>query len=159
MGHVGQQGAIVTRAGHGIGRGPLDGRKLAKHGATVIVNDLGGSVTGELRSSADLTVDIIKARIKGLTSTGRVPTTANRRDDRPEPSTTLRTAGHLVNNASIVTTARSSTCRSTTSMPCSGPPSGTWIRASTPRAHWRALNKDTGQKVNGRIINTVSGAG
>ena len=36
---------------------------------------------------------------------------------------------------------------------------GTWIPCKHAALHWRALNKETGQKVDGRIINTVSGAG
>jgi NAD(P)-dependent dehydrogenase (short-subunit alcohol dehydrogenase family) len=36
---------------------------------------------------------------------------------------------------------------------------GTWAPCKHAAVHWRNVNKATGERVNGRIINTVSGAG
>src|SRR3954470_18054144 len=62
MGLLDGKVAIVTGGGRGVGRG--EAVLLAQHGAKVVVNDLGGSQTGEGadKTPADEVVDIIKQR-------------------------------------------------------------------------------------------------
>ena len=160
MGMLDGKVAIVTGAGHGIGRGHA--MELARHGATVVVNDLGGSVTGEgTGRDADLTVDII---------TGRGGQAHANYADVSDPEAAeamiaqaaddLGRLDILVNNAGIV---RDGSIFNMTVDDFDAVIKvhlrGTWLPCKYAGLHWRQLNKSTGERVGGRIINTVSGAG
>jgi NAD(P)-dependent dehydrogenase (short-subunit alcohol dehydrogenase family) len=152
--------ALVTGAGHGIGRGHAV--ELAKHGATVVVNDLGSSVTGEGSGrDADFVVDLIRSR--GGTAS------ANYGDvgDEEQAATMVQQAideyGRLdivVNNAGIVRD------RAIWNMPAGDfdlvmrvHVRGTWLVSRAAAQHWRERAKTGEANVGGRIINTTSGAG
>lgn len=152
--------AIVTGAGHGIGRGHA--MELARHGAKVLVNDLGGSVTGEGESrDADLTVDIIRDR--GGEATANYADVSDPEQAESMVAQAVDELGSLdivVNNAGIVRDG------SIFNMAVEDFDAvikvhlrGTWLPCKYAATHWRALNKSSGEPVGGRIINTVSGAG
>ena len=160
MGLLDGKVCIVTGAGHGIGRGHA--MELAKQGASVIVNDLGGSVTGEgAGRDADLTVKIIEER-------GLGKATSNYADvsDEEQAAAMVQQAVDeygrldvLVNNAGIV---RDSVIWN---MPVADFDAvmkvhvrGTWLPCHFAAKHWRERTQ-AGERFTGRIINTVSGAG
>jgi len=160
MGLLDGKVAIVTGAGHGIGRGHA--LELAKQGAKVVVNDLGGSVTGEgTGRDADLTVDIIKER--GGEAVANYADVSDADQSGEMIAQAVDAFGRLdvlVNNAGIVRDG------SIFNMSVEDFDAvikvhvrGTWLPCKHAAVHWRQLNKSTGEKVNGRIINTVSGAG
>lgn len=160
MGLLDGKVAIVTGAGHGIGRGHA--MELARQGAKVVVNDLGGSVTGDgVGRDADLTVAVIEGR--GGEAVANYDDVA---DFAGAGAMVAQAVDHwgrldiLVNNAGIV--------RDATIWNMSEDDfdkvvrvhlKGTWAPCKHAAQHWRAVNADTGAPVGGRIINTTSGAG
>lgn len=152
--------ALVTGAGHGIGRGHA--LELAKYGATVIVNDLGGSVSGEGAGRvADEVVDVIASRGgKAVADYGDV-------GDECQVEAMVAKAydqfGHLdivVNNAGIVRD------RAIWNMSVDDFDfvlrvhlRGSWLTSRAVARRWRDLAKGDGGPVYGRVINTTSGAG
>jgi NAD(P)-dependent dehydrogenase (short-subunit alcohol dehydrogenase family) len=157
---LGGKVALVTGAGHGIGR--AHALELAGHGATVVVNDLGSSVSGEGSGrDADVVVGIIEGRDgKAIADYGDV-------GDEDQVEAMVAKAfdefGHLdivVNNAGIVRD------RAIWNMSAADfdlvfrvHVRGTWLVSRAVAKRWRAIAKSDGGSVYGRIINTTSGAG
>jgi NAD(P)-dependent dehydrogenase (short-subunit alcohol dehydrogenase family) len=152
--------ALVTGAGHGIGR--AHALELAKHGATVVVNDLGSSVSGEGSGrDADEVVAVIAARGgKAVADYGDV---GDEDDAEAMVARAFDEFGHLdivVNNAGIVRD------RAVWNMTAQDfdlvmrvHVRGTWLVSRAVARRWRAIAKSDGGSVYGRIINTTSGAG
>jgi NAD(P)-dependent dehydrogenase (short-subunit alcohol dehydrogenase family) len=151
---------IVTGAGHGIGRGHA--MELAKHGATVIVNDLGGSVSGEGSGrDADFTVGIIEDRGLGKA----VSNYADVSDEEQAGAMVQQAVGEfgrldvLVNNAGIV---RDGAIWNMTVADFDAVLKvhlrGTWLPCHFAAKHWRERSQ-AGEVFTGRIVNTISGAG
>ncbi|HEX3899742.1 MAG TPA: SDR family NAD(P)-dependent oxidoreductase [Mycobacteriales bacterium] len=152
--------AIVTGAGHGIGRGHA--LELAKHGATVVVNDLGTSVRGEGEGrDAEVVAEIIKARggaaVANFADIGDEAQVSALVDD------TIAEFGRLdvvVNNAGIVRDAAIwNMSVDDFDVVMKVHVRGTWLVSRAAARHWRAQAKAGDGSVYGRIINTTSGAG
>jgi NAD(P)-dependent dehydrogenase (short-subunit alcohol dehydrogenase family) len=152
--------ALVTGAGHGIGRGHA--LELAKHGALVVVNDLGTSVRGEGSGrDAEHVVDIIRKR--GGTAVADFGDVGDEAQAEAMVETCIKEFGQidiLVNNAGIVRD------RMIWNMDVEDFDlvmrvhlRGTWLTSRAAARHWRQRAKANGGKVFGRIINTTSGAG
>ena len=152
--------ALVTGAGHGIGRGHA--LELAKNGATIVVNDLGTSVRGEGKGrDAEYVVDLITGN--GGTAVADFGDVSDEDQANGMVERAYEEFGKLdivVNNAGIVRD------RAIWNMPADDfdlvmrvHVRGTWLTSRAAARHWRDQAKADGGQVYGRIINTTSGAG
>ena len=153
--------AIVTGAARGVGREHALG--LARHGARVIVNDLGGAVdgTGTDKSPAQQVVEEIQAMGGEAVVNGDDVSSWNGAKNMIDQAVeTFGTLDVVVNNAGILRD------RMLVNMTEDEWDSviqvhlkGTFAPSRHAAAYWRQKSKDTGEKVNARIINTSSTSG
>jgi NAD(P)-dependent dehydrogenase (short-subunit alcohol dehydrogenase family) len=151
--------AVVTGAGHGIGRGHA--LELAKQGASVVVNDLGSARDGTgSGKDADETVRLITER--GGVAVASYGDVGDEQDTQDLVDQAIGAFGRLdivVNNAGIV---RDRAVWNMTpedfDLVIRVHLRGTWLMTHHAAVHWRSKAK-AGEAVRGRIINTTSGAG
>jgi NAD(P)-dependent dehydrogenase (short-subunit alcohol dehydrogenase family) len=160
MGMLDGKVAIVTGAGNGVGRG--EALMLADHGAKVVVNDLGGSVTGEGSDErvADEVVKVIESR--GGEAVANYDSVADFEGAAAIVKTAIDSFGKLdvlVNNAGVLRDK----------MMFSMAPEdfdavikvhmyGTFNTMHHASAYWRNESKE-GRQPSASIVNTVSSAG
>ena len=160
MGLLDGKVALVTGAGHGIGRGHA--MELAKQGASVVVNDLGTSVHGEgVSTAAEETVRLIEK--SGGTAVANFGDVSDFKAAGEMVEQAIGSFGQLdivVNNAGVVRDAAIwNMAEQDFDVVLRVHVKGTWATSHHASLHWRARNKAGEGNVGGRIINTTSGAG
>src|SRR5689334_6719167 len=160
MGLLDGKVAIVTGAGHGIGRG--EALELAAEGAKVVVNDMGGSVTGEGadKRPAEEVAELLRSR--GAEAVANYDDVADWNGAKNLVQQAVDAFGRLdilVNNAGII---RDKMIFSMTEDDFDSVVrvhlKGTFCPTHHAAVYWRNESKE-GRPVAGRIINTTSGAG
>jgi len=160
MGLLDGKVAIVTGAGNGVGRG--EAVELADHGAKVVVNDLGGSVTGEGsdRRAADDVVEVIRGR--GGEAVANYDDVSDHAGAQRIVQTAIDSFGKLdvlVNNAGILRDKMIfSMAEEDFDAVIRVHLKGTWNTVHHASVYWRSESK-AGRQPRASIVNTVSSAG
>jgi NAD(P)-dependent dehydrogenase (short-subunit alcohol dehydrogenase family) len=161
MGIVEGKVAIVTGAGRGIGR--EHALLLAREGAAVMVNDLGGDGRGEgqdLTPAQAVAAEIEAAGGRAAVNGGNV---ADWKAAEELVAQTVATFGRLdilVNNAGILRDRMAfNMSEEEWDVVLNVVLKGSFAPARFAAAYWREQYKESGQPVNGSIINTASESG
>ncbi len=160
MGILDGKVAIVTGAGHGIGRG--EALELASQGAKVVVNDIGASVSGEGadKRPAEHVAELIRER--GGEATANYDDVSDWSGAANLVQQAVEDFGRLdvlVNNAGILRDSMiASQAEDNWDAVIRVHLKGTAACTHHAAAHWRAESKE-GRQPRAAIVNTVSSAG
>jgi NAD(P)-dependent dehydrogenase (short-subunit alcohol dehydrogenase family) len=153
--------AIVTGGGRGIGREYC--LMLAAEGAKVVVNDLGGSTDGagaDLTPAQQVVEDIRAAGGEAVVNGADVSDWDQAKAMIDQAISTYGKLDVVINNAGILRDRMLvNMSEAEWDAVIKVHLKGTFAPARHAAAYWRDLNKETGQPVNGRIINTSSVSG
>jgi NAD(P)-dependent dehydrogenase (short-subunit alcohol dehydrogenase family) len=161
VGHFDGKVAIVTGAGRGIGR--AHALLLASEGASVVVNDLGGSSGGEGSDAtpAQQVVDEIEA--KGGKAVANYDSVSSWKGAEALVNQAVDAFGRLdvlVNNAGILRDKMSFNMdEAEWDAVVDVHLKGHFAPSRFAASYWRATSKETGGPVNGKIVNTASESG
>jgi NAD(P)-dependent dehydrogenase (short-subunit alcohol dehydrogenase family) len=161
MGLLDGKVAIVTGGGRGIGR--EHALLLAKEGASVVVNDLGGDGRGEgadLTPAQEVVNEIEAAGGAAIVNGANVADWAAAEAMVQQAVDTYGRLDILVNNAGILRDRLTFTMSEEEfDVVVNVVLKGHFAPSRHAAAYWKARNKETGEPVNGAIVNTSSEAG
>jgi NAD(P)-dependent dehydrogenase (short-subunit alcohol dehydrogenase family) len=152
---------LVTGGGRGIGRGHC--LALSAQGASVVVNDPGVSRDGTAGDgagpAADVVAEVEASGGKAVAHTGSVSCWDDVADMIKMAVETFGTLTGVVNNAGIVRDSMVATCTEADwDAVIAVHLKGTFAVTKHACEYWRAQSK-AGNRIDARIVNTVSGAG
>ena len=153
--------AIVTGAARGVGRQHALG--LARHGARVVVNDIGAALDGsggDVSPAEQVAAEIRAAGGEAVVNGDDVSSWDGSRSMIQQAIDAFGRLDVLVNNAGIL---RDRMLVNMTEDEWDAVIrvhlKGTFAPSRHAAAHWRQVSKETGDRVNARIINTTSTSG
>jgi NAD(P)-dependent dehydrogenase (short-subunit alcohol dehydrogenase family) len=153
--------AIVTGAGRGIGR--AEALLLASEGAAVVVNDLGGSATGEgadASAAQQVADEIVAAGGQAVANHGSVMSWTDSKALIDQAVDTFGGLDVVINNAGILRDKMSFNMEEDEwDLVVGVHLKGHFCVSRHAAAYWRLKNKETGAPIGGAIVNTASESG